>query len=256
MDNRMKRVTAASYGSLIEAGRQAMVRVPGIQFFLLKGFVALYGLSAVLGVAATRGLYLWVFKPWSDHLTAFNTNDQVLLEMLIGLAKALLWLGQFVIMLSCIFLAFRVALSLMTLWSEALVERIIAHRRGAPAQDSFSLALWVKSFGQSLRSSVVSILLSILAIFIAFLPFVGPILALLLNAYLLGRDIRDPYLLVRSAAGEPLHILKQELGGWTVKIGAVPTLVGLVPIIGWVALPALMLYLVAGVAWLAEGSEP
>lgn len=255
MDTKLSRVTQASYGTVINAGRRAMVEVPGIQGFLLKGFILFYGMSAVLGLLAAQGLYGLVIRPLSEHLTSFSTDGFWVLEMLVGLAKAMLWFGQFVILLSCLFVAFRVALSLMTLWSEALVERIIDYRRGRKGQDRFSLELWLRSLGQSLVSSMVSLLLSLLGILVAFIPFVGPPLALGLYAYLLGRDIREPYILVRGAAGESTQALRGGLWTWTFKLGALPVMVGLVPLVGWLVLPAIMLYLVAGVAWLAEGTE-
>ena len=39
---------------------------------------------------------------------------------------------------------------------------------------------------------------------------------------------------------------------WTISAGFLPVVLALVPLLGWLLLPAALIYLVAGVAWQAE----
>lgn len=239
------------------AGRTALSEVPGLNLLMVKGFVVMYAVSGVLAVIGVAGIYTYLVQPAAEFLTYWSTGDNAWLTLIASLLKALLWLGQFALLVVTLLFSFRVALSLMGAWFEVVAEHIVRHcqiKRGEhpPPAPLLPWRVWWDSLGRNLHAAAISLVGSILAIFLGFVPFIGPILALGINAYLLGRDAREPYLNVLASHGAPYNALRKGLRRFTFRLGLMPVLVGLVPFVGWLALPVVMLYLVAGVAWLGE----
>jgi uncharacterized protein involved in cysteine biosynthesis len=87
---------------------------------------------------------------------------------------------------------------------------------------------------------------------VAFVPLVGPFLTFALASYLMGWEVREPYLAVRAARGEDLGALRRGLHGWTLRAGTLIVLLAMVPWLGWLLAPVILTYQVAGVAWLSE----
>jgi uncharacterized protein involved in cysteine biosynthesis len=96
------------------------------------------------------------------------------------------------------------------------------------------------------------VLLALLSLGLGFVPVVGPLLVLLVQSYLLGREVRDPYLVVRAAWGDDPLTARKGLTLWTVWAGLLPFALAMLPVIGWVLLPVAMVHLVAGFAWRGE----
>ncbi len=96
------------------------------------------------------------------------------------------------------------------------------------------------------------LLLAALALAVGFIPFVGPILAIGIAGYVLGWEVREPYLIARESLGDDPKSLRQGLRWWTMRIGLLPVVLAMIPWIGWLLLPAALTYQVAGVAWAGE----
>lgn len=243
--------------STLLAGRTALSTIPGLNMLIFRGFVILYGLATVLGVAAIFGLHAWIIQPLAESLTYWSAGEGWLISLVASLVKALLWLGQFILMLGSVMLALRISLALMGMWFEVLSEKVLLFwrvKRGElTEQDAQRTWLFqLSTLKRGLQSSAVSLLLSLVALLLGFVPFVGPLLTLSITAYLLGRDVREPYLLVRASYGEDYATLKAGRRGWTFRLGLLPVMLSFVPVLGWLLLPAVMIYLVVGVAWLGE----
>lgn len=243
--------------STLLAGRKALSTIPGMNLLVFRGFVILYGLATVLGCAAIFGLHAWIIAPLAQSLTSWSAGEGWFISLVASLLRALLWLGQFILLLGSIMLALRIALALMGVWFEVLAEKVLLFwrvRRGELSAEApqRTWLLQLETLKRGLMSSAVSLLLSLVALGLGFVPFVGPLLTLTLSAYLLGRDVREPYLLVRASYGEDYAALKAGRRGWTFRLGLMPVIISFVPVLGWLLLPAVMIYLVVGVAWLGE----
>ena len=246
-------VTRAGPLALLAGGRAAFRQVPGLRGLLLQGFVLLYGVFAALGGLALGGVYHVLVQPLSQRMAALDAAGNVFLELLLPLLSGLVWLAQALLLAATLLLAFVLSLSLLSLWFEALAGRVSAHARGGgPAEAPFRLGAWLRSLGRALADNGFLLALAVLALLLGFLPVLGPLLTFALGSYLLGWEVREPYLAVRAARGEALRDLRRGRLGWTLRVGALPMLLALVPWLGWLLLPVVLVYQVAGVAWLSE----
>lgn len=239
------------------AGRTALSEVQGMNMLLVKGFVLLYGLSTVLALGGVGILYLKVVQPLAEYMTYWSAGQGLWMSLVASLLKAVLWIGQFMLLVGSLLLSLRLALSLMGVWFELLVAHILRDfqfRRGEKlsSEETFSFSLWWTSVKRGVSSALLTFLVSVMALALGFVPFVGPFITLLINAWLLGRDVREPYLTVLAAQGHDYHRMSRGQALWTLRIGLMPVLVGMIPFVGWLMLPVVMIYLVAGVAWIGE----
>lgn len=239
--------------ALIAAGREAFRKVPGLRMLLVKGFLLLYGLFAVLGTASLALLYRYAIRPWIERIESYQTDGGFFMDLLLPLLNGLLWLGQVMLMVAVLLLAMLLTLSLMTLWFEALADRIVRHQRGLQdAGGGFSLGAWAGSILRALRESLWLLLLAVFSVLLGFVPLGGPVLVFLINGYLFGWEAREPYLLVREGLGDDRKALRRGMTLWTIRIGAVPVVLAMIPVVGWLALPMVLIYQVAGLAWANE----
>lgn len=242
--------------ALLAAGRRAFREVPGLRAFLLKGFALLYGVSLLVGALGVGGLYLYAVQPLMATVEGWSAGEGFWAGMLAAIVAGLLWFGQFLLMAATVAVSLLVAMALMTVWFESLASRIIAHHRGdAGAARPFQLVAWIGGLGRSLADSGWLLVLAVLALLLGFVPIVGPLLVVLVQSYLLGREVRDPYLTVRAELGEEARPLRRGLAFWTIVIGLVPFVLAMIPVLGWALLPLAMTYLVAGFAWTGEAER-
>ena len=239
--------------ALFSAGRQALREVPGLRAFLVKGLLLNYAIFLLAAVVGMGLIYWYLVQPLSEGLTAWSMGEGFFLAMVALLLKGLLWMTQIMLMAATLVLSLLFSFVLMTMWLEGLVGRIVAHCRGNEVPPGpFSLGEWVAGLARSLRDSLRLILLALAALFLGFIPVVGPILVVLVDSYLLGWEIRAPYLTVREEHGDEQRALRRGLTLWTVRTGFLPVLLAMIPVVGWLLLPALLIYMVAGTAWLGE----
>lgn len=249
----ISRVRGSGPLALLRAGREAMREVPGLRPMLLKGFLLLYGIFALTGVVLWGLLYRFAIGPLSHTIGSYDVEGGIFMDLLSLVLTGLLWLGQAVLLAATLILAFVLALSLMSVWFEVLAARVVAHARGGALEEQqFRLADWLRSIGRSMRDGVRMLLLVVLALAVGFIPLVGPILAIGIAGYVLGWEVREPYLIVRESLGDDPKSLRQGLRWWTLRIGLLPVVLAMVPWIGWLLLPAALTYQVAGVAWAGE----
>lgn len=246
-------VTRAGPLALLAGGREAFRQVPGLRMLLLKGFLLLYGLF-VIAAGVILGLgYRFLVQPLAHGLSTYDPHGNVFLEFLLPLADGLLWFAQLLLLAATMLLALVLSFSLLSLWFEALAARVAAHARGgAPVDAPFSLRAWAHSLGRAVRDGALLLALAFVALLLGFVPLVGPLLSFAVASYVMGWEVREPYLAVRAAAGESPATLRRGLNWWTLRVGALPVLLAMVPWLGWLLLPVVLTIQVAGVAWLSE----
>jgi uncharacterized protein involved in cysteine biosynthesis len=246
-------VTHAGPLALLAAGREAFRQVPGLRGLLVQGFLLLYGLFIVIGAVALGLVYRFGVQPLAHGLSTYDPHGNVFLELLLPLADGLLWFAQLLLLAATLLLALVLSFSLLSLWFEALAGRVAAHARGgAPRETPFTLRAWVASLGRALRDGALLLVLAVVALLLGFVPLIGPLLAFALACYVMGWEVREPYLAVRASGGESVRQLRRGLNAWTLRIGTLPVLLAMVPWLGWLLLPVALTLQVAGVAWLSE----
>ena len=240
--------------ALFKGGSEAIKSVPGLKGFVVRGFLLNYLVFMLIAALGMGLLYQYAVAPLLNMVPMPADTQGFMAVALSWFAKVMLWVLNIVLMGATLLLSFLVSLSLMSLWYEALAGRIVAHFRGSEesAAQRFSLGRWLAGLTRSLKDSLVLLLLSLLALSLGFIPLVGPLLVPAINSYLLGREVRDPYLVVRMELGDDPAMLTRGLKLWTLRIGMAPMLLGFIPVVGWLFLPLCVMYLVAGVAWESE----
>ncbi len=242
--------------ALFSAGREAFREVPGLRWLMVRGFILLYALFIVIGLIVVGLGYFYVVDPISQWMGSMESGDSWFWAILIPLLRILLWLGQAMLLAACLVLSFLISLAMMSLWFEVLTERIVTHRRGLEVTGSgFTLGLWLGGVWRALKDSTFLILIALSSLVAGLIPIAGPFLVIAATCYLLGWEVREPYLLVRESMGEDGKPLRKGLALWTIRIGVLPTFLAMVPILGWFLLPFAIVYQVAGVAWTSEGGR-
>ena len=240
--------------ALLKGGSIAIKSVPGLRGFVFRGFLLNYLVFVFVAALGMGLLYQYAVAPLLEMVPMPADTQGFMAVLLSWIAKVMLWVLNIVLMGATLTLSFLVSLSMMSLWYEALAGRIVAHFRGSEesAAQRFSMGRWLAGLTRSLKDSIVLLLLSLLALAAGFIPLVGPLLVPAINSYLLGREVRDPYLVVRMELGDDPAMLIRGLKLWTLRIGMVPMVLGFIPVVGWFFLPVCVMYLVAGVAWESE----
>ncbi len=239
---------------LLRAGRRALKEVPGTRRLLFQGFLLSYAMSLLLAVAMAWLAYHFLVSPALAWAEQWGAGQGTVRETLATLLRVMLWAGEVIVILASQVVAFLLTLSSMGLWFEALVEKVVRFRRAdsaSPGQPRSVLG-WLKSMGGALADSAGLVALSLFALVLGLVPVVGPLVAFALNSYLMGREVRDPYVSVRAALGDRPRRLVKGRRGWTIRCGVVPVIVAMVPVAGWLLMPVMMVYLSAGLAWEGE----
>lgn len=238
--------------SLLGAGRNAFREVPGLRAFLVKGFLINYCVFGLIA-AAVMGLgYVFVVEPLSQEIAAIGASEGFWAGLLHTLAVWAAWITGIVLMAATLLISVVLSLILMSLWFEALAGRIITHWRGDAAGPEFTMGYWLRGVGRSLIDGLWLLMLSVFVLVLGFVPVVGPLLVFVLSSYLLGREVRDPYLGLRRELDKDDIPRAWRMVWWTERLGMIPFVLTVVPVVGWLLLPMALIYLVAGVAWESE----
>ena len=242
--------------ALFTAGRRAFREVPGLRAFATMGFFLNLVIYAIVAIAVFSALYPLVVAPLADKADTLAQDGGFFARILAFVIPFFLRIMQFFLIAVSAMFSFLISLSLMGLWYEALAARIVRHLRGdvKTGAHRFTLGLWFGGLTRALKDSVLLLVISLCALLIGLIPFFGPILSLAMNSYLIGWELREPYLAVRVEMGEDIKELRKGLTFWTLRAGLLPVSLALIPLIGWFLLPFVMIYMAAGVAFAAEST--
>ncbi len=241
--------------TLLAAGRRAFAEVPGLRALMIKGALLLYAVSILVGLIGVGGVYLLVVQPLTEGMAAWSAGEGFWASLLTGIVTFVVWIAQLLLLAATVAVSFLVALAMMSVWFEALAARIAAHHRGTGGEGApFRLRAWLGGIGRSLLDAVWLIGLAVAGLALGFIPVIGVVLVVVIESYLLGREVRDPYLVVREGLGDDPKDLRKGLVLWTPFVGLLPFVLAMIPVVGWVLLPAAVIYLVAGFAWRGEAA--
>jgi len=241
--------------TLLEAGRTALREVPKLRGFVYRGFFINYLVFVIAAAMGMGVIYYLIIDPFSAGLATWGAEGGFFASLLASILEALLWVANLLLMAGTLIFSFLFSLALMSIWYEALAARIVAHWRqgeeGVP-DPAFSLGALAAGVWRSLWESVGLLIIALFALALGFIPVIGPVLIFLVDAYLIGWEVRNPYMVVREPLDDDVKGMRKGLKIWTIKAGSLPVALAMIPFVGWITLPALMIYLVAGTSWLAE----
>lgn len=247
-----RRLPRPSALSLITSGRRALREVPSLKLFLIKGFLINYALFVVSAALAYYVVYFFFVEPYVARMDEWVQGEGFFWGMLELLLNVLRWVTQLLLLAGTVMLSLLFSLAMMSTWLEAMASRIVAHCRGREPAGAFSMVQWIISLGAAIRDSLGLMGLAMGALLLGFVPLVGPLLVIMVDSYLLGWEIRDPYLVVRQEAGDTRKQLRKGLMFWTARAGFIPVFLAMIPVLGWLLLPLVMIYMVAGFTWQCE----
>ena len=241
---------------LWRAGGDAFREVPGLKGYLSSMLGMTYVIFLGVGLTGLVLLYQAIVEPviGGNGLLSHGWEGAGFWLGLVGFVIQLAaWLFLVLLLGAVLLLSFVLSLALSGLWFDGLVARVAAHFRPvADPPPPLSWGRWWAGAGYSLQKGGRQVMLSLLSLLMGFIPVAGLAAVVLINGFLLGREIREPYLnLLESQGGDP-RSLRAGLGWWTVQTGLLPVGVALVPVAGWLALPYVMARMTTGYAYLGE----
>ena len=170
-----------------------------------------------------------------------------------SLGTLILWSIQLTVAAVFAVIALRFSVSLVTLWNQNLVERVIYNFREIEER-AFSFKIWLAEvkyfFSEALKSCIYPLIL----LSIGLIPVIGLLLVFILESHLLGRESIIAYSDCLKDVEEARELRKK--WHWlSFRIGWLPAVLTFIPFIGWLFLPLSITYEVVGFAFLAEQSR-
>lgn len=229
----------------LQHGLLAARTIPGLNTMVFKALL-INGLVLFLVVAGlSYSFYEFIFQP------VLGWIEPHVPDWLHSVSVGLTWLLLAAIALISTLLAIRVSFILLGVWYEHLAEKVIKHHRTLPSlpfrwsEQIHSLAFTVFSIGREIFTAVGLLMLG-------FVPLFGPIMVFLIGGHWSGRGIIEPYLTVLKSAKLPVGDLSLKPSLMTLSLGAIQVALALIPLVGWVLLPFVMVYQVIGLAYAHE----
>ena len=149
--------------------------------------------------------------------------------------------------------ALRFSVSLVTLWNQSLVERVIQHYREIEER-TFSFKIWLAEVKYIISEALKSCIYPLLLLSIGLIPVIGMLLVFMLESHLLGRESIIAYSDCLKDVEEARE-LRRKWRWLPMRIGWLPAVLTFIPFLGWLFLPLSITYEVVGFAFLAEQSR-
>ena len=241
----IRSASSVKFVSVMLKGWQAVQDVEGLKASIWKTFLVNYAIFVGIMILLNGVIYLYALRPLVEMV--FGTDEGG--AALIG--TVLLWGVQLVIAAIFAIASLRFSIALMSMWYEHLAGIVILHFRPLP-DVSFSITDWLKTLGQTLVIGFKEIMVFLLLIVLSFLPGIGLVLVFLAGAYLLGKDTIAPYLNVLQEHKEPTKEIRKSLRGTAFMLGSSQMLLALIPVVGWLLMPVVMIYQIIGLSYAME----
>ena len=242
-------VTLSGMGAIkvFKAGHKAMSEIKGLRGLVFRALLLNYliFLSAIL---LLNGLFYYLLlNPIINWLFGGGEGFWA------SLGTIILWSIQLTVAAAFAVAALRFSVSLVTLWNQNLVERVIYNFRKIEER-TFSFKIWLAEvkyiFSEALKSCIYPLIL----LSIGLIPIIGILLVFVLESHLLGRESIIAYSDCLKDVEEARE-LRKKWRWMSLRIGWIPAVLTFIPFIGWLFLPLSITYEVVGFAFLAEQSR-
>ena len=232
---------------VFKAGHKAMSEVKGLRGLVFR---ALF-LNYLIFLGATfllNGLFYYLFlNPIINWLFGGAEGFWA------SLGTVILWSIQLTVAAAFAVAALRISVSLVTLWNQNLVERVISNFREIEER-TFSFKIWLSELKYIFIEALKSCIYPLFLLSIGVIPVIGLLLVFILESYLLGRESIIAYSDCLKDVEEARELRKK--WRWLpLRIGWIPAILTFIPFIGWLLLPLSITYEVVGFAFLAEQSR-
>ena len=249
MSERQSEVTLSATGAIkvLKAGHMAMTEIKGLRRLFFRVLLLNYIIFST-ATLLLNGLFYYLFlNPIIKWL--FGGGE----GLWASIGTFFLWSIQLTAAALFAVTALRFSVSLVTLWNQSLVERVISHFREIEER-SFSFKIWLAEvkyiFSEALKSCIYPVVL----ISIGFIPIIGLTVVFMLESHLLGRESIIAYSECLKDIEEARE-LRRKWRWLSVRIGWLPAILTFIPFFGWLFLPLSITYEVVGFAFLAENSR-
>ena len=242
-------VTLSGTGAIkvFKAGHKAMSEIKGLRGLVFRALLLNYVIFSVATLLLNGLFYYMLLNP--IILWIFGGGE----GFWASLGTFILWSIQLTVAAAFAFAALRFSVSLVTLWNQSLVERVIYHFREIEER-TFSFKIWLAEVKYIFSEALKSCIYPFLFISIGFIPVIGLLLVFILESHLLGRESIIAYSDCLKDVDEARELRKK--WRWLpLRLGWLPAILTFIPFIGWLFLPFLITYEVVGFAFLAEKSR-
>jgi len=249
ISERQREVTLSGTGAIkvFQAGHTAMSEIKGLRGLVLRAMLLNYLIFSGATLLLNGLFYFLLLNPIINWLFGGEEGFWV------SLGTVILWSIQLTVAAANAVAALRFSVSLVTLWHQSMVERVIHHFREIEERN-FSFNIWLAEIKYIFSEAVKACILPVLLLFIGLIPFIGLLLVFMLESHLLGRESIIAYTDSLNDLDEARE-LRRKWRFLSVRIGWLPAVLTFIPFIGWLFLPLSLTYEVIGFAFIAEESR-
>ena len=246
---RHSEVTLSGNGAIkvFQAGHKAISEIKGLRGLVFRALLINYLIFSGATILLNGLFYYlllnpiiqWFFGGGEGFWASFGTF--------------ILWSIQLTVAAAFAVTALRFSVSLVSLWHQSLVERVIHHFRKIE-EHIFSFKVWLAEIKYIFSEALKACIFPVLLLFIGLIPVIGLLLVFMLESHLLGRESIIAYTdCIKD--DEDAREIRRKWRWLPVRIGWLPAVLTFIPFIGWLFLPLSITYEVVGFAFLAEQSR-
>ncbi len=232
---------------VLRAGHKAISEIKGLRRMVLRAVFLNYLIFLVATFLLNFLFFYFLLNPIINFIFGRSEGFMAIIGTMI------LWSIQLTVASVIAFAALRFSVSLVNLWHQGLVEKVISHFRGIEER-TFSLKIWITEVKYIFKEAFKAFSLPIILFFIGFIPFVGLLIIFILESHLLGKECIIVYTDCLNDFDEASE-LRRKLRWLPLRIGWLPAVLSFIPFLGWMFLPLSQTYQVIGFAFLAENSR-
>ena len=243
------KVTLSGTGAIkvFKAGHKALSEIKGLRGLVFRALLLNYLIFSAATFLLNGLFYYFLLNPIIKWLFGGGEGFWA------SLGTFILWSIQLTVSAAFALAALRFSVSLVALWNQSLVERVIYHFRKIERR-TFSFNIWLAEVKYIFREALKSCIYPVLLLSVGLIPVIGLLLVFILESHLLGRESIIAYSDCLKDFEESKALRKK----WRllpVRIGWLPAILTFIPFLGWLLLPLSITYEVVGFAFLAEQSR-
>ena len=242
-------VTLSATGAIkvFKAGHKAMSEIKGLRGLVFRALLINYLIFLGATLLLNGLFYYLLLNPIINWLFGGGEGFWA------SLGTVILWSIQLTVAAAFAVAALRFSVSLVTLWNQNLVERVIYNFRKIEER-TFSFKIWLAEVKYIFSEAIKSCIYPLILLSIGLIPVIGLLLVFMLESHLLGRESIIAYSDCLKDVEEARELRKK--WRWlSLRIGWFPAVLTFIPFVGWLFLPLLITYDVVGFAFLAEQSR-
>ena len=247
--DRQSEVTLSGTGAIkiLKAGHKAMSEIKGLRGLVFRALLLNYLIFSGATLLLNGLFYYLLLNPIINWLFGGGEGFWA------SLGTVILWSIQLTVAAAFAVAALRFSVSLVTLWNQNLVERVIYNFREIEER-TFSFKIWLAEVKNIFIEALKSCIYPLFLLSIGLIPVIGLLLVFMLESHLLGRESIIAYSDSLKDVEEARELRKK--WRWLpLRIGWLPAVLTFIPFIGWLFLPLSITYEVVGFAFLAEQSR-